>query len=141
VLAAAAVLLAAVSWAYYAHHRASLRADAVRLLLSTEQIKLDQLASWSKERLSDAQLLAESPVFSSYASRLVSGRDDREAAALLRERLLSFIKYKRYPFAAVVDRGGKVLAYAGEKPEAKCAQLKSLVPAALAAEGYSTKTE
>lgn len=131
VLAATAVLLTAVSWAYYAHRRASLRSDAERLLLSTGQIKLDQLVNWRKERLSDAQLLAESPVFSAYARRLASGRDGREAAALARERLQSFIKHKRYPFVAVADGNGRVLASAGEKPGAMCPQFRRLVGLAL----------
>lgn len=132
-LAAAAAVLTAVSALYYSHYRDSLRADAEQLLLSTGQIKLDQLLNWRRERLSDAMLLAESPVFTSYASRLGPGTPRGEAASLARTRLESYLKYKRYPFGALADRNGRVLAYAGEKPEAICPQFKNLVPAAMAA--------
>lgn len=132
-LAAAVLVLSAVSALYYSRYRASLRADAESLLLSTSQIKLDQLLNWRRERLSDAMLLSESPAFAAYASRLGHGAPRGEAASLARKRLGSYLKYKRYPFGALVDRDGRVLVYAGEKPAVICPQFKNLVPAARAA--------
>jgi PAS domain-containing protein len=132
--AAAAVLVSAGA-AYHAHHRETLRADAERLLLATAQIKLSQLNAWREERLTDALLLTDSPIIASYAADLAAGRGGAKAAEMLERRLSSYIKHKRYHYAALADRDGAILAYTGARPEVDCPQLRELTGEALASGG------
>ena len=126
-----AVLLVGAALAYHAHHRASLRASAERLLLSTAQIKLDQLKDWRADRLSDTMSLLDSPVLGLYLRRFAADRTDKEMAGLLRERLRAYLRYNSYSFAAIADQKGKVLLSAGRKPEITCTQFYTLIPKAL----------
>lgn len=133
-LAAMAVLTALAAW-YYAHHRAVLRSEAERLLLSTSQVKLDQILNWREERLSDARSLSESPFFAAYLRRAAREGQDGEAAELIRQRLDVYLQHERYSFAAIADRGGRVLICSGGKPEAQCPQFRELIPVALTSGG------
>ena len=131
VFAVVAGLLIAGGAAYHAHHRASLRAGAEQLLLSTAQIKMDQLKDWRADRLSDTISLLDSPVLGLYLRRFSADRTDKEAAGLLRERLLAYLRHNPYRFAAIADEKGKVLLSVGSKPEITCTQFHALIPKAL----------
>ncbi|HCC48698.1 MAG TPA: hypothetical protein DEQ38_11375 [Elusimicrobia bacterium] len=120
-------LVAGGVW-YYANFRASREAAAEQLLLSIQQIKLDQLRHWREERLGDAMALADNPVLGIYLSRFAADTSDRAAAGLLGKRLQAYLRHKKYPFAAIADASGKVLVYAGTEPEAMCPQLTTLIP-------------
>ncbi|HAN05982.1 MAG TPA: hypothetical protein DCQ25_12240 [Elusimicrobia bacterium] len=125
------MLLVAGAMAYHAHYRASLRASAEQLLLSTTQIKLDQLKDWRADRLNDTMSLLDSPVLGLYLRRFAADRTDKETAGLLRERLWSYLRHNPYRFVAIADEKGKVLLSAGRKPEVTCTQFLALIPKAL----------
>jgi PAS domain S-box-containing protein len=126
-----AVLLVAGAMAYHARYRASMRAGAEQLLLSTAQIKLDQLKHWRADRLDDTMSLLDSPVLGLHLRRFAADRTDKETAGLLRARLRAYLRHNPYPFAAIADEKGKVLLSAGSKPEITCTQFHALIPKAL----------
>lgn len=127
-LCAAAAVVVSAGAAYFSHHRHTLRADAEKLLLATLEIKLSQLGQWREERAADALSLVEGPLFSVYLPRAAAAKPDPGAAELIRRRLEVYLRHKKYPFAAVVDSGGRTLVYAGKKPESPCPQFASLIP-------------
>ncbi len=112
---------------YHAHHRAALRSDAERLLLSVLQVKLGQLSAWREERLNDTASLVDSPVLSIYLNRFAADPGDRKTAELLRKRLENYLKHNRYSFAALADPGGRVLVSAGSAPEKGCPEVRDLI--------------
>ena len=112
---------------YHAHFRASRRADVERLLLSLEQIKLQQLTLWREGRMNDAMSLADSPVLGIYLARFAADPSDRDTAALLKKRLQFYLRYNKYPLAALVDGAGRALLHAGEDPAGLSPQLPDLI--------------
>lgn len=129
---AVAVCLITGGIAYHGQFRASRKADVERLLLSLEQIKLQQLSLWRAGRMNDAMSLADSPVRGIYLSRFSVNASDREAAALLKKSLQSYLRYNNYSLAAIVDGSGRVLLHAGEDLEALSPQLPDLIQKARA---------
>lgn len=131
-LAAVAGLIALVVW-YHLRHRAVLRDDTEELLRYTLNVKISQLAEWRENHIADALSLLESPLFPIYLPRAAAEPPDRAAAELLRRRLESYMRHKRYSFAAITDSCGRALIYAGKKPEASCRRFAPLTAAAAAA--------
>lgn len=127
-----AVLLTAGALVFHARYREERRKDVEVLLRSTLEIKLDQLLRWREDRVNGVLSLLDSPVLPRYLARLAADAGDREASALVSRRLSSFIRLNQYPFAAVAEISGKVIVYAGDKPERDCPRFKPLIARALA---------
>lgn|GEM_PF-1768896 len=130
VFAVVAGLLIAGGIAYHAHYQASLRSDARRLLLSIEQIKMQQLLLWREERANSALSLLDGQLVYGYLRDFAANPADKAAAAGLRARLQTFLKRNKYQFAALAGADGKLLLHTGGKPEPLCRQVPVLISAA-----------
>lgn len=122
VFAALAVLLTAGGFLYYRHHRSALRADAEKLLLSIEHIKLDQLRLWREGHVNSTLSLLDGQRVSDDLRTFAAN-----PAAGLRARLKVFIERNNYEYAAITDADGRVLLHAGGRPEVMCPQVASLI--------------
>jgi PAS domain S-box-containing protein len=122
-----ALAAAAGGLLYHAHYKARLRLDAEKLIFSIQRIRLEQIRDWRKSRLNEVQILLEGPALRIYLDRFAANNTDRAAADLLRKRLQSYVKVNRYDSAALIDRSGKALVYAGADGIHLCPGIKDLL--------------
>jgi len=132
VFAALAALLIAGGIVYHRHYQTSLRAEADKMLLSIEQIKLEQLQLWRESMSNSALSLLDGHRIAGYLRDLTANSADKKAADGLRARLRAFIERNGFQFAAMAGLDGKLLAYTGGKPEKMCPEVTSLIAKAKA---------
>jgi PAS domain S-box-containing protein len=100
------LLLSGGAWFYFVQEN-HLRQETQATLEAIAQLKVDQIADWRAERLSDAAVLMESPFFIEGVTQWVI-----EPKAVATEKMLtrlgSFHRHDRYNDVLVVDMSGKV---------------------------------
>lgn len=129
---AVAIVLIASGVVAHRQHQASLRAEAAKMLLSIEQIKLEQLQLWREDRANSALSLLDGHKIAGYLRALTADPSDKKAADGLRARLRTFIERNGYQFAAMAGLDGKLLFSTGGKPEKMCPGVTSLIAKAKA---------
>jgi PAS domain S-box-containing protein len=112
---AAAALIFFFAAAYYRSYRASLERDTRAMLAAAHQFKLEQIAYWRQDRLSDAASLLDSPFISAWLERLAAAPADKEALEKLAVRLDSFIRHNDYAAAGLYDRSGRPVLLRGNR--------------------------
>jgi two-component system cell cycle sensor histidine kinase/response regulator CckA len=107
--ALAAVLLIGVigtAWLYYTQDQSE-RRRAEEELAVIAQLKVDQIAAWRHERLSDAGQIAESPFLARGISRFLSTPNDANAE-YLHTQFRSLVSQSHYANVLLVDPDGRV---------------------------------
>lgn len=117
---------------YHRHYQNALRADAERMLLSIEQLKLNQLQLWREDRANTVLSLMDGQPLRAYLNAFAAEPAGNKAAAVLRARLGVFISRNSYQFAALAGLDGKVLLHTGGKPEKMCPEVTALIARAKA---------
>jgi PAS domain S-box-containing protein len=97
---------AAGTWFYLAQ-RQYLMQTASANLMAIAQARVDQIVAWRAERLGDAAVLQENPLFTRAVARWLDGHQPGIAADILR-RLRSSKDHYRYDDVRLVDRAGRV---------------------------------
>lgn len=101
------VLVVGGAW-YYLAQKKTLQGRAEADLRNIAQLKLDQIVQWRAERLADAQLLTDSPLFAEAVARLVADRHAAVAEEILAS-LRSLQTHSRYSDILVFDAAGQFL--------------------------------
>lgn len=126
-LAVVALLLAAGGTFLYLSYRAPLRSNAEKLLLSIEQIKVDQLLLWREDRVNSVLSILDGQPMRDTLRAFAADPAALKPSAVLRARLSAYIKRNKCDFAALTDSEGRVLLHAGGRPEEMCPQVASLI--------------
>jgi len=105
---AAAVLgvLACGVWFYRAEEQDA-RLEAERQLRSIAELKVDQIAQWRAERLADAAVLMDSPLFVEGVARWMATPQAEDRENIL-SRFRALQKHYHYRDVVLVDAGGRV---------------------------------
>lgn len=103
----ALALGAAGAWFYLAQ-RQYLHQVASANILAVAQAKLDEIAAWRTERLGDAAVLQDNPLFVRAVARWLAGRRPDIAAEIL-TLLQSSKNHRGYHDVRLVDRAGRVV--------------------------------
>ncbi len=101
------LLVSAGVW-FYLSQQAAMRQVVVRDLSAVAQLKVDQLASWRKERLGNAELIMNSrPMQRAVANFLADPHSDSRQFIL--SRFLSFQENHHYQDVVLVNTSGEIL--------------------------------
>ncbi|MEI8038243.1 MAG: ATP-binding protein [Verrucomicrobiota bacterium] len=102
----AAVLLVG-GWLYYRNYARGFRAEADRQLTAIAALKVGELVRYRKERLGDAGLLQNNPVFSQLVRRCLESHE-ADARRQLQAWLGTFAAHYQYDRAILIDPQGAV---------------------------------
>ncbi len=105
--AALLVLIASTTW-YYQHERDAIWRQAVDQLTTIGRLKADEIAAWRRERLADAAVLAQGPLFAESVDRFLADSRDEHAQPLL-ARFQNYRAHYNYSDVLLVDREGRCL--------------------------------
>jgi hypothetical protein len=128
-LAMAIVILLAGGFAFYRAAEQEQRQQAEAELLTIAHLKANQIASWRAERLADAAVLTESPLFVAGVSRWMATSDAGDAQPIL-ARLHALQKYCHYQDVLLVDAAGQVRLSLSENPDPIHAETTQMLAAA-----------
>lgn len=113
-LGGAAVLVMLMGVLFYRAQKQDLIRDAEAKLEAIARLKVDQITAWRAERLADAAILANSPLFIEGVEAWLTSPSPEKAEPLL-ARFSAYIEHYHYSNVLLVDVTGKVLLrYQGE---------------------------
>ncbi|MFZ2052961.1 MAG: PAS domain S-box protein [Candidatus Aminicenantales bacterium] len=107
-----ACLVAAGAWFYFVQER-QIRRDVEADLTAIAQLKADQIVNWRAERLADARVIQESPLFSEEVAQWLKAPQPETTEQIL-ERFRSLQTNYGYRDVLLVDDGGKVRLNLGD---------------------------
>jgi two-component system, cell cycle sensor histidine kinase and response regulator CckA len=108
IVAAVAMGIASVGLWSYRTQQQHLRQAALQELAAVAHLKVDQIVKWRKERLGDAAVLMEEPLFSEEVAKWMSTHQSGLRHNIL-SRFKSLQEYYGYNHVALVDIDGKIL--------------------------------
>jgi PAS domain S-box-containing protein len=109
IIAATSFVLFLLAFYYYKSESGQIIKEKHEFLDAVTKIKLDQVADWKKERLSNAQFLPTIGKFIKYTSNLNSNINDFEAREYFSNVLLKFKENGYYENVLITDMNGKIL--------------------------------
>jgi PAS domain S-box-containing protein len=100
------VVIGATGFFYCRHQRQQLRSDTERQLLAITELKVDELAQWRKECLSDGGVLLNNSAFVGLVQRFLQQPQDQDAQLQLQAWLDKYGQHFRYDQMRLLDTNG-----------------------------------
>jgi PAS domain S-box-containing protein len=98
--------IAAVGYLSFQNYERQLRIQVESKLSSIAALKVDELQSWRKERLADAEVLHQNPAFSERVQRYLENPADAPTQAALQSWLDKYQAYDQYDRVFLLDTEG-----------------------------------
>ncbi len=115
-------------YVYYRNFRAQFRTEVKSNLSAIADMKIDELARWRAERLSDAGVLFKNPAFSVLVQRALEQPDPTGALNRLKVWLAAIKNAYHYDRVFLLDAQGLERAAAPDTPETVAPHLKETLP-------------
>jgi PAS domain S-box-containing protein len=122
-------ILACGAWFYRAEEQHE-RLDVEQRLQTIAQLKVDQIAQWRTERLADAAVLMDSPLFIEGVARWMAAPQAEDREGIL-SRFRALQKHNHYRDVLLVDVGGKMRLSAGGSRGPLCEEAAQALAIAL----------
>lgn len=97
----------AVGYSYYSREKESIQRDKQEDLLAIADLKVQQIADWRRERLSDGEIISQDPFFTLRIREWFQKRDPELKQKIL-SRMQSFRRDYQYRSLVLLDSGGEI---------------------------------
>ena len=125
--------VATISYQSYRSYERQFHRQVENQLAGIAALKVEELQDWRRERLGDAEILHNNPVFSTMVQRVLENPDEATERAALQAWLKQYLIYGQYDRIFLLDTDGVVRLSATDSDEPVAAHLVENLAGVMAA--------